>query len=315
MKLIIAIVFMLWSIVSTTYAQINVQPISPQGSTSALFANDCGLSITNRWLLTKIHWEDWTIWLSASDITTAYNWTVGHPECWWSRSQLNEPSSSNFIDNLCTIAILKLENQAEQYGLQSFSSARLLQQMLTSYGTSITWWINGIVIQEALTHLGNSVQLWVIDKPDRCGIIPTRSGWNLLSLYANLGQAIYHIATDCSTSIPYTPGWMNTRIASIWQWETPYVFWAQQRVDSITTAVDRCQQQLQQSQQRLFSQIYWIQERSSQRYTSFSLESWVNYTKGTHNALSDKNRMNTDLINSTHKQTPTTPFCEAKGSS
>jgi hypothetical protein len=285
-------------------------PAEPLQSANSVSFNDCNLRITNAQLLEKIHGHNPETSLSANDILTAHKRTVSNIDCWSKAPIMLQWTNTSFIQNLCTLAIAKLEGNAEQYGRPSFAIAKNLYQKLAEYGTNPDWSLPDIVKTEFFKALGKVQTQQPYNTPQKCGAIELWKEEWLATLYYTMTQAIYNITTDCGASIPFDPRRIQTRISMLANnGETPYVFGVQQWGSNIDREMEICNQRLKASFDALNTKAQNTATVAWSAYTLDTLIQWRKWIEEQEETQSQDIVWSTAAVQDTKKQTPDTPIC------
>jgi hypothetical protein len=253
--IIIIIIYLTYvgALVNAREALMTVEPAAQ--SANSVVINDCNLSITNPELLQEIHGQTPTTSLSANDIITAHKKTM--EVCKWvSSKNPNQPRTTSMIENLCTLAIAKLEGKAEEISDRpSFALAKTLKKLLVTDRVKSEWLVPTTVSTQLKKTLGPIITLMSYTSPEKCGTINMSNNQWIGTLYTNMSDSIYNIITDCGASIPYSTRWMQTRISMLASTtQTPYVFGFQQWGNHIDMERQRCQTRLSLSYQKLLNE-------------------------------------------------------------
>ncbi len=299
-------------LVSAQEALMQVEPAT-QSANSVMFGNDCNLSITNAELLQKIHGHTPTVSLSANDIITAHKKTM--EACKWVISKNpKQPRTTSMVENLCTLAIAKLEGNAEEISDRpSFTSAKELKKILATNGTKSEWAAPSTIAAQLQKSLSKVTTMMSYTSPEKCGTIDMSDGQWIATLYTNMSDSIYNIVTDCGNSIPYSTRWMQNRVGMLSSSsQTPYVFGVQQWWNYIDIEVQNCQNRISASYQRLFNEAQVSSIKAQHNYNLTNLRYWmINISEQT--ALQKETFAKAiSTTEMTAKDTPTTAQCNIK---
>ena len=289
-------------------AMMSIEPAVQ--SANSVVINDCNLSITNPELLQKIHGQTPTISLSANDIITAHKKTM--ETCKWVVSKNpKQPRTSSMIENLCTLAIAKLEGNAEEISDRpSFASAKELKKILAKDGTKSEWSVPTTVSTQLQKILGKPITMMSYTSPEKCGTIDMSDGQWLATLYTNMSDAIYNIVTDCGNSIPYSARWMQNRVGMLSSnSQTPYVFGVQQWGNYVDVEIKNCQTRISASYQQLFNEAQISSIKAQHNYNLTNLRYWMINIEDQIDVQRETLGKTTSTIQMTAKDTPTTAQC------
>jgi hypothetical protein len=294
--------------VSSTYAadQVTVSILPLLQSTNSVILNDCNLPLIDIDLLydrlgTNASNRFWT----ALDVATAYNWTISSLECWGRWALINANRPAYLIDNLCTVAIAKLQWTAEGLWLQSYPLAIELRKFIYGSGTDpdgimpqISWLTFSSLRGQWIPTLAASSDL------SNCGQIITGPWDGLNAIYQQIIGSIDNITSDCNDVDRY-------KVAAYLNGDNTRVRWFNQGNSNRDAALARCQ-----------ARISSLQEQQIKAVENISIMWWYKYISSinkarkngidTQNAVVAQNESESaSLLGDAYKQTPNTKVCAA----